>query len=519
MRLLEELQNYSKKDVTPLHMPGHKRKGKGLPYNIDITEIDDFDNLQNPNGILKECLDKADKVYRSFKTFYSVNGGTCGVLTALATYCDIGDKVIVATNCHKSVYNFIELFNLHAIYMSPKTNDWGIAKSFLVDDLRDIVNQNLDAKAVILTSPTYEGVLSNIKEISTFLHSKKIPLIVDEAHGSHLILEGKSAINFGADIVLNSCHKTLSGLTQTALIHIGNDALNKEVVARKLQDKLNKFQSSSPSYVLMASIDECVEFLIRHGKREIKRLQKNLKNFKKRSENLKYIKIFNFNQPFECFDFDNSKIVISASPYLTGSQIMDELRKLGFELEMSYNNYCLAMMTIFDNDSIFEKFMNALFKIDRKIEKNNKKAVKKDAFLINFTKKSSKIAKNQKKDESLGKDRSKNEEISFYFKGAKDDFKNVKANENFDRERKFVLTIHDAKMENGMAFNFSRAVGKVSQEYIYAYPPGSPILVPGEIVTEDFIEFMRILMKNGTVLHSTSKNHAKGKIMCLTKDF
>lgn len=472
MRLLEKLQNYSKENVTPLHMPGHKRKGDRLPYNIDITEIDNFDNLQNPSGILKECLIKASKVYGSFRTFYSVNGGTCGVLSALATYCDIGDKIIVATNCHKSVYNFIEMFNLRAVYVLPTFNKWGIANSFSADDFKIAVTQNLDAKAVILTSPTYEGVISDIESISNFLHQKNIPLIVDEAHGSHLVLTGKSALNFGADIVLNSCHKTLSGLTQTALIHIGNNALNKEAVAKKLQDKLNKFQSSSPSYVLMASIDESVEFIKNYGQSEIKRFKENLKRFEEQSKALKNIKILCYNEPFICFDFDKSKVVISASPYLTGSRMMDELRSLGFELEMCYNNYCIAMMTIFDGDLTFESFINALIKIDKKIGE-----------VCNFSNK--------------GRDT----EISF------------------NRKRKFVLTIHDARREAGTLFGLDNAISKVSQEYIYAYPPGSPILVPGEIVTKAFVGFMLDLIKNGIRLHSTTENVAKGEIMCLTNNF
>ena len=479
MKLLDKLKNYSQKDIIPFHMPGHKRKFlcPDLPYNIDITEIDGFDNLQNPKEILKDCLDKASKVFGSYKTFFSVNGGTCGCLSALATYCDIGDKIIIATNCHKSIYNFIEVFNLKAIYVAPKYDKFGIAKSFCATDFEKVVDNNLDAKAVVITSPTYEGVISDIKDIAQFLHSKNIPLIVDEAHGTHLVFENKSALNY-ADIVLNSCHKTLPSLTQTALVHVGNNALNKELVAKLLQDKINKFQSSSPSYILMASIDECVEFVKKNGEKEYKKFVNNLGKFEKKSKELKCIKIINYNEPCDYFEFDKSKILLTC-PFMNGKKLMNELRKKGFELEMSYNNYCLAMTTIMDDKSIFDKFFEALLLIDNEISLKN----------IKKSKKTMSQNENFEKDTNVCK---------------------------FSFDRSFPLTIHDVTKQKGEYLDIYNAIGKISKEYIYAYPPGSPVLIPGEKITKQFIEMFDNMKNNGTEFGSTSGELKNNKI-CVVK--
>ncbi len=492
MKLLEKLKNYKKKNVVSLHMPGHKGKKicKDLPYDLDITEIDGFDNLQNPKGILKDCLERASKVFSSYKTFYSINGGTCGCLSALATYCDLGDKIIVATNCHKSIYNFIEMFDLKAVYVTPKYDEFGLAKSFCASDFESVVKSNLDAKAVVLTSPTYEGVISDIKDISQFLHEKNLPLIVDEAHGSHLFLVGKSAINCGADIVLNSCHKTLPALTQTALIHVGKNALNKENVAKKLQDKLNKFQSSSPSYILMASIDKCVDYVASKGKKARAELANNLDYFKEKSKKLKYIKILNYNVDGKYFDFDMTKIVLF-SPFVTGVQLMSMLREKGFELEMSYNRYCLAMTTIMDNKRTFEKFMQALILLEKEIEK-----------LANLE------IENKLNCKELGN--------ATFEKG--DDLKNIEKNKkvaNFSYKRDFLMTIHEAQKEIGDWCDIFESVGKISKEYIYAYPPGSPILIPGEKISRDFILLLKVLQDNGTQLCSTTGKIENHEILCV----
>lgn len=460
MRLYKQIKNYSKKLIIPLHMPGHKRRSgvlkNSLPYEIDITEIDNFDNLQNPQGILKECLEKTEKVFGAYKSFYSVNGGSCGVLVAIKSFCNIGDKIILPRNCHKSVYNIAELLNLKCVYVDVKTDEFGILKQVEFDDLKQVILDNLDAKCIILTSPTYEGVISNIQKISSFAHKNKIPLIVDEAHGAHLFLQNKSALQMGADIVLNSLHKTLPSLTQTALIHVGFKALERENLVQKVAYNLNIFQTTSPSYVLMSSIDECVEFLQNKGAKFFDKLQSNLAYFKECCKELKHLKVINYNIEAKYYDFDNTKIVISTkNTNINGSKLMEMLRKNKIECEMSYNDYIIAMTSIFDTKGTFKSFAKVLKEID-------------DSLL---------------------------------------DLKMIVR--YFDLPKpQTTLTLCQARNSKKKLVSLNNAKNKIVAEYVYAYPPGSPILVPGEKLTKDILYYIEMIKVNNTLLKSTS-----GKIM------
>ena len=458
MRLYKNIKSYCKKSIVPMHMPGHKRRvgviKNSLPYDIDITEIDTFDNLQNPQGILKNCLEKSSKVFGSYRSFYSVNGGSCGVLVALKSYCNIGDKIILTRNCHKSVYNLVELLNLRCVYLDVKTDEYGILKQVEFDEIKQTVLENLDAKCVIITSPTYEGVISNVQKIANFLHKNNIPLIVDEAHGAHLFLRDSSALQKGADIVLNSLHKTLPSLTQTALIHIGKKALNKEIVAEKVANNLSIFQTTSPSYVLMSSIDECVEFLSKKGKKSFANLQENLAIFKQNVEGLKHLKIIGYNVKSNYFEFDNTKIVISTkNTNINGAKLMEMLRKNKIECEMYYNDYVLAMVTIFDTNKNLKYFAKVLKDIDSR--------------LVDL------------------------KMIVRYFDLPKPEI---------------VLSVCDARNSKKRLVNLKDAKGKVVAEYVYAYPPGSPILVPGERLTKDVLYHLEMIKVNNTVIRSTSNN-------------
>ena len=262
--LEERLENYFNEDYLPMHMPGHKRNikllGEKLPYRIDITEIDGFDDLHHPEGIIKEIEEKAKKIYKSNKSFILVNGSTCGILAGIRSVVNYGDKVLVARNSHKSVYNAIEINCLNPIYVLPKIDKYGINKNIKADDIENILEKNKDIKLVIITSPTYEGVLSDVKSIVNIAHKYKVPVLVDEAHGAHLSFMENSnfeALNCGADIVIQSLHKTLPALTGTAILHIKGDLVKEEDVRREL----SIFETSSPSYILMSSIDECLSLI------------------------------------------------------------------------------------------------------------------------------------------------------------------------------------------------------------------------------------------------------------------
>ena len=438
--LLKKLEEYYNKDYLPMHMPGHKRNikllGEKLPYKIDITEIEGFDDLHHANGLIKDIEDKAKKIYGSKRSFILVNGSTCGILAGIRSVVNFGDKVLVARNSHKSVYNAIELNNLDSIYLSPKVNRYGIDENIDVNEVEEILKENKDIKLVVITSPTYEGIISNISSIVSIAHKYNIPVLVDEAHGAHLSfmenLCNKEALNSGADIVIQSLHKTLPALTGTALLHIQGDLVKEEDVAREL----SIFETSSPSYILMSSIEECLDILI--DKEELfKEYENNLKYFYKETKKLQKLKILgNEIENKEYYDFGKI-VIITKNTNITGKELSDILRKeYKIELEMSSIDYALAMTSICDTKENFIRLLNALEEIDKKLENKEEKENKIEIVLP---------------------------------------------------EKK--MNILDAiKNNNSKYLNYKETEGKISKEYIWIYPPGIPLIAPGEIVNKEIIQ-------------------------------
>ena len=184
--LEEKLRELAQSNRYPFHMPGHKRMLDGTnPYAIDITEIEDFDNLHHAEGIIKDAEDAAAKMYGAKKAYYLVNGSTCGILAAISASVKRGGKILVARNCHKSVYHAIFLRQLSPEYVYPENTHYGIQGQILVKAIEKKLAECPDIQAVVLTSPTYDGLVSDVKSIAEVVHRRNITLIVDEAHGAH----------------------------------------------------------------------------------------------------------------------------------------------------------------------------------------------------------------------------------------------------------------------------------------------------------------------------------------------
>lgn len=467
--LQEKLEKYYNKNYLPMHMPGHKRNikllGEKLPYKIDITEIEGFDDLHHASGIIKNIEDKAKKIYGSKKSFILVNGSTCGILAGIRSVVDFGDKVLVARNSHKSVYNAIEINGLNPVYLSPKIGNDGIDRNINSLDIEKYLKKNNDIKLVIITSPTYEGVISDIKSIVSVAHKYNIPVLVDEAHGAHLKFMNdicdKEALNAGADIVIQSLHKTLPALTGTALLHIQGNLVKEENIARQI----SIFETSSPSYILMSSIEECLDIITCKGKELFKQYQDNLKYFYKEAEKLKKLKILGneIEEEYKNY-YDLGKIVIKTDKTdITGKELSYILRNdYKIELEMVSINYCIAMTSICDSKNNFEKLLDALKDIDNKL-------------------------KNIKNQERL----------------------NTKIN-----LPKKEISILEAVKENKSIFeNYNKSCGKISKEYIWVYPPGIPLITPGEIINEDIITKIEELKKAGIEIRTTFDKFPNIKIL------
>ncbi|MEE1056923.1 MAG: aminotransferase class I/II-fold pyridoxal phosphate-dependent enzyme [Acutalibacteraceae bacterium] len=465
MNLLEYLENYNKKNMIPMHMPGHKRNIELAPYlkklyaNCDFTEIYGMDDLHSPESILKEAMIRAENLWNSKHSYYLVNGSTGGILAGIRACTNRGDYVLVARNCHKSVYNAIEICGLKPIYILPNMiADLPIYSSVNPQIVYNQIEKNKKIKLVIITSPTYEGIISDIGKISEIAHSFDIPVLVDEAHGAHLDISPYfigGAVKNGADVIVQSLHKTLPSLTQTGIIHLNSDIIKPE----KLQQQLSVFQTSSPSYLFMSSIDNCVNFL---GNNIItfQSWNENLNVFKNKVLQLKKLQILNYTKNAdiskEVFLFDKSKIVISTSyTSISGNELMQILRNnYNIELEMCSGDYVIAMTSMADSKENLLSLANALIDIDSKIKKTNR-----ECFVTSI--------KNLPK-----------MDVDFF--------------RNINQETEII--------------DITNAVGKTSNEYIWIYPPGIPIITPGEIITSETIDIIMTVIEKKMNLQKTVCN-------------
>ena len=459
--LLESLSEYASLGFCPMHMPGHKRNtgllGTDLPYSIDITEIDGFDDLHDPRGILKQVSDTASSLYGSKASFLLVNGSTGGILAAVRSAVKPGDTVVLARNCHASVYHACELCNLKTVYLLPEQDaatglDGGISPERVEQTLAEHPN----AKLVVVTSPTYAGVTSDIRSIAAETHRRGIPLLVDQAHGAHFGFSSyfpESALQSGADLVITSLHKTLPALTQCALAHVGGELVNPEKLAREL----SIFETSSPSYVLLASIDRCLQLLSSQGKPLFHNLEESLRSFDQKIAGLRKLTVAchgadSLSNHKSFYGFDAGKLVVcTGKTNLTGVSLMELLRnKYRIELEMASADYALAIAGICDPQEHFDRLAEALIEI----EKETKECAPME------------------------------HPCPFLPVQAK--------------------PIGEAVFEEGRLVPPDEAVGMMSLNYVWAYPPGVPLIVPGEIVDSNVVREMKRLSAAGVHLRSTA---------------
>ncbi len=448
----EKLKKYGESDFYPFHMPGHKRGEMDFPnpYKIDITEIEGFDDLHHSRGILQKAQMRAAKLYGSKKTYYLVNGSTCGILASVFAGTKRGDKILAARNCHKSVYHAIYLNGLEGIYVNPVITCQGIQGEIHPEDIEEKLNEFPDIKAVVITSPTYEGIVSDIASIAEIVHRHRIPLIVDEAHGAHFGFSEKfpkSAVEFGADGVIHSLHKQLPSFTQTALLHINSDFIEE----KKIEEYLGMFETSSPSYILMAGIEKCIRYVNEEKANLFPKFEKNLEEFYRRARKLHYIKVLE-EKDFtaeECFAKDPSKLVISVkNANMTGRELCRTLlEKYHLQMEMESGFYVLAMTSIMDREEGFLRLSKALEEIDLTLEEE-----KEDKFQV----------------------------IGEIYQ---------------PKDKKMELW--EAKEKTAKEVSFFEAEGKISGAMVSIYPPGIPVMLPGEIITKDFIKNLRECRKLG----------------------
>lgn len=453
------LKNLSSKNIYPFHMPGHKRNEKFLNdfydfINLDFTEIDETDNMHKPEGIIKKSKEILSNVFNSNDSYFLVNGSSTGIIASIMACVSPNEQILVARNCHISVYNGIVLSGATPIYINP-TIKYNIPCGINLKNIENAIKKFPNIKAFILTGPTYEGFVSDIENIAKLLHKNNIALIVDEAHGAHFNFSDKfpkTAIQCGADIAIQSFHKTLPSFTQCAVLHLNSKIVDKN----KLEKCLSMIQTTSPSYIFMLSIEYATNFC-ENNKQLFNNYTLFLQDLRKDLKGLKNIKLIDNDilQDSNIIDFDISRFTFLVNSNVNGDYINSILKENNIQLEMYGKNHIIAISTVCDDFEKLIYFKDILYKLDKDILHNNIKY-----------------------------ENTQNENIIY---------PNIIPREAFYCDKKLL--------------HIDLCLNKICGDFVTAYPPGIPILAPGEIVTYDIINKIKDYIKNNIKVIGINKNN------------
>lgn len=483
LHLYEQLTQYTATDAYPLHMPGHKRRSPEeltgqkkvvgrteLPYDIDITEIDGFDNLHHAEGILLDAKKRLAALYESEESFYLINGSTGGILSAVSACTTMHGKILMARNCHKAAYHAAQVRGLETVYLYPQlVESAGVIVNgpVLAADVEEALERDSQIQAVLITTPSYDGMVSDVRAIAEAAHRHGVPLIVDEAHGAHFGFHPyfpENSVKLGADIVIHSLHKTLPAMTQTAALHVNGTFVDRD----KLREYLGIYQTSSPSYVLMAGIDRCVQVMTEYGRVLMEAFASRLEKFRNSVSEFQYVRVLKFPGMY----VDASKILM-AVPGKSGTWLAKRLREEShLEVEMETAEYALALTSVADTDEGFERLRKALQQIDEECVKE------------------------------VGMMRMRVEKEQIQLKSVAKPFRQK-------------MSIAEAKEAKGMSIALQDSAGYVSKEYVYLYPPGIPLVVPGEEISAELMENLLEYREQGMSLQGLKDYRAQWIEVCV----
>ncbi|KAJ49943.1 arginine/lysine/ornithine decarboxylase [Clostridium tetanomorphum] len=452
--LVKGVLNYVKENNISFTMPGHKNgkgffattEGKTLLGNLikcDITEVDGVDNLHKAEGIIKESSDLLSTFYGSKKSYFLVNGSTSGNLIMIFSSFNEGDKIIVDRNCHKSIFNGIIMRKLKPIYIKNIIdNKYNAPFSIDMEHFLKVIEKNKDAKGIVLTYPNYYGICFDLEKVIKKVKKYNMKVLVDSAHGAHFGVNNRlpcSAVKLGADMVVVSAHKTLPSLTQTAFLHINNNEY-----IEKVEFYFSVFSSTSPSYLLMCSMDYSRYYLECYGESAYENLINLSEEYRKKIDKLNNINILsrNYVRDKYNYDIDITRYVLNLKNGYNASLLLDYLRKKGIQCEMSDTFNLVLIFSPFNNEEDFEYLYKILNECD------------------------------------LKKFKSKPIEIKNYC---------------MPESRLFPYEVIERK-KNKVKLN--QAVGRICGENIIPYPPGIPIIMMGEIIDKDIIYMLKYYIDN-----------------------
>ncbi len=448
---------YVRRNILPFHVPGHKR-GKGVdkeffnfmgeaPFSIDVTIFKMVDGLHHPKSCIKEAQELLADAYGVKHSFFAVNGTSGAIQAMIMSVIKAGEKILVPRNVHKSVSAGIILSGSEPVYMNPEIDEnLGIALGVKPQTVENMLKQDPDIAAVLLINPTYYGVATDLKKIADIVHSYDIPLIVDEAHGPHLHFHDElpvSAVDAGADICTQSTHKILGSMTQMSVIHVNSDRVNVE----KVKQILSLLHTTSPSYPLMASLDCARRQIATEGQELLTKAIELAKYFRREANRIPGIYCFGEELVGKegFFAFDPTKITISAKELGLKGGELESLLVDDYNIQMELSDYynTLGLVTIGDTEESIDRLLDALRDISKR----------------------------------------------FFGKGKTLEKNNIKLPETPE----LVLMPREAFYSEKNKVPFKESVGKISGEMIMAYPPGIPIIIAGERISQDIIDHIEEL--------------------------
>lgn len=432
LKQLMEVNSY------PMHMPGHKRNYDFFPAELlkwDVTEVDGLDNLHHPDGIINDSQKALAETLGADNSYILVNGGSSGIEAAIMATVNPCEKILTASNCHKSIYGGLVLSGAKPIYISPKITEEGLCGSIAASDVYRAFNNN-DIKAVIITSPTYEGFCCDIKVIADIVHKNNAILIVDECHGAHFPFSDKfpkTALELDADIVINSWHKTLPCPNQAAVLSVKSDRVD----IQRLENSIHIVTTTSPSYPIMASIDYMRDLLTK-DKNLMLTYTETLIQARKLISHCKSLKLIGDNFKGKCaiYDYDISKFTIMIRTNMSGVELAEILlNKYNIQVEMAGLNYIVAMTSVADTQKAIMKFAKAIVEIDKKCERI-------------YTEQAKLLPENT---------------------------------------AECIMVPRDVFYSKKIKVSFLKAIDRIAGESVIAYPPGIPIVSLGQKITKEHI--------------------------------
>ena len=452
--LFDGLLRYNEKQVVPFHMPGHKQ-GKGIMradqlkeniFKMDLTEFLDTDNLHDAKGIILEAEKMAAAAFGAKKSFFLVNGTTGGIQAMMMSVLHPGDKVLVERSAHRSVFGGLILTGAIPAYIEPAVDyEDGIPAGVTQQSVGRALSNNTDALAVLITYPNYYGFCTDIKAIADIVHRYGKILLVDEAHGAHFTFNKNlpvTALEAGADMVVQSVHKTLPSFTQSSILHVGSDRIDTGSV----EAALRLIETSSPSYLLMASLDLAREEMEDHP--EILDKAVDLSYMARdRLAGAGNIRVIGRDIIGKCgiADIDPTKLVVNVRGLnMTGRKVEEVLRdRYNIQVELSDMYNILAMITTGDSEGDIIKLTDAILQL-----------------------------KKDKEDQAIS--------LSFDYKAPE-----------------MVFSPREAYFMKKSRVLLKDSTGRTAGDFIIPYPPGIPYVVPGELITEDTCQKLSELALSG----------------------